>query len=220
MAYRAIRMGKGMKDHRQPDMGFTPLTGVQVRHLLLLALPIVGEAGLDILHLALHPVHPEHTLLALELEGQDHQLHHQSEEDQSQTVGPGETVKQAGSATQTARRYNSRFVQTWGRYLRFIMGWEKRGCCVRGQDHTRPCGKDGIASDGAGPEGRPWRRRISPPPPRHTRAGGDIAAPGRKKRGDGGLVEPEQIQKRPLHAVSSGTRPACRSRRRYVSSSC
>ena len=52
------------------------------------------------------------------------------------------------------------------------------------------------------------------------RAGGDIAAPGRKKRGDGGLVEPEQLQKRPLHAVSSGTRPACRSRWRYVSSSC
>ena len=88
--------GEGNEGPQAAGHGVHALTGVQVRHLLLLALPIVGEAGLDILHLALHPVHPEHTLLALELEGQDHQLHHQSEEDQSQTVGPGETVKQPG----------------------------------------------------------------------------------------------------------------------------
>ena len=94
----ALRSAPAEKVKMELNTGISPCTVsyTHLRHLLLLALPIVGEAGLEILHLALHPVHPEHTILALELEGQDHQVHHQSEEDQSQTVGPGETVKQPG----------------------------------------------------------------------------------------------------------------------------
>ena len=73
--------------------GVDALFGVQVGHLLLLPLLVVGVAGLDILDLALHPVHAQHALLALHLEGQDHQLHHQGEEDQGHAVGTGQAVE-------------------------------------------------------------------------------------------------------------------------------
>ena len=73
--------------------GVDAFLGVQVGHFLLLPLLVVGEAGLDILDLALHPVHAQHALLALHLEGQDHQLHHQGEQDQRHAVGTGQAVE-------------------------------------------------------------------------------------------------------------------------------
>lgn len=96
MAYRAIRMGEGQEGPQTAGHGVHALLGVEVGHLLLLALLIISVAGLDVLHLALHTVHAQHALLTLQLEGQDHQLHHQGEQDQRQAVGPGEGIEQAG----------------------------------------------------------------------------------------------------------------------------
>ena len=67
---------QGQEGPQAATHGIDALTGIQIGHLLLLTLFVVGKAGLDILDLALHAVHTHHALLALELEGQDDQLHH------------------------------------------------------------------------------------------------------------------------------------------------
>ena len=68
--------GQGQEGPQAATHGIDALTGIQIGHLLLLTLFVVGKAGLNILDLALHAVHTHHALLALELEGQDDQLHH------------------------------------------------------------------------------------------------------------------------------------------------
>ena len=88
--------GERDKGPQAAGHGIHTLTGVELRHLLLLLFLVVGIPGLDILDLALHTVHAEHALLALELEGQQHQLHQQGEQDQRHAVGPGPCVEQAG----------------------------------------------------------------------------------------------------------------------------
>ena len=76
--------------------GVDAFLGIQLRHGLLLLLLVIGVAGLDIVELALHTVHAQHALLALELEGQQHQLHHQGKQDQGHAIGPGPAVEQPG----------------------------------------------------------------------------------------------------------------------------
>ena len=76
--------------------GVHTLAGVEVGHLLLLLFLVVGIPRLDILDLTLHAIHAQHALLALELEGQQHQLHHQGEQDQRHAVGARPGVEQAG----------------------------------------------------------------------------------------------------------------------------
>ena len=88
--------GEGQEGPQTAGHGIHALPGIQVRHLRLLTLLVVGVAGLDLLDLALHTAHAQHTLFALELEGQDHQLHHQGEEDQRQAVRPGQRIKHTG----------------------------------------------------------------------------------------------------------------------------
>ena len=87
--------GEGQEGPEAAAHGVDALPGVQVGHFLVLLLLIVGVAHLDVLDFALHAVHPQHALLALELEGQNHDFHHQGEQNQRQTVGAGDAVKQA-----------------------------------------------------------------------------------------------------------------------------
>lgn len=62
-------MGKGMNDPQAAGHRVHTLARVELCHLLLLALAVVGEAGLDILDLALHPVHAEQLFLHLSWKG-------------------------------------------------------------------------------------------------------------------------------------------------------
>ena len=87
---------EGDKGPQAAAHGIYALPGIQVSHFLLLTLPVVGIAGLNILDLALHAVHAQHALFAFQLEGQQHQLHHQREQDQCQTVRPGNIIENTG----------------------------------------------------------------------------------------------------------------------------
>ena len=88
--------GEGQEGPQTAGHGVDTLAGVEVGDLLLLTLLVVGVLLLDLLHLAVHAAHAEHTFLALELEGKDHQLHQQGEEDQRHAVRPGPGIEQTG----------------------------------------------------------------------------------------------------------------------------
>ena len=62
--------GEGKERPQAAGRGVDALSGVEIGHFLLLPLLVVGVTGLDVLDLALQAVHPQHALLALELEGQ------------------------------------------------------------------------------------------------------------------------------------------------------
>ena len=143
------------------------LARVELCHLLLLALAVVGEAGLDILDLALHPVHAEHALLALELEGQQHELHHEGKEDQRNAVGARPTVEQAGQPRERHTDIISELCKHGVIYLRYL-SWGKTRCFFKGRGRTRPCGRGGTAKSASAPESRPWPRHISRPPRERT----------------------------------------------------
>ena len=88
--------GEGQEGPQAAGHGVDTLAGVEVGDLLLLLLLVVGVPLLDLLHLAVHTPHAEHTLLAFQLEGKENQLHHEGEEDQRDTVGACPRVEQAG----------------------------------------------------------------------------------------------------------------------------
>ena len=88
--------GEGQEGPQAPGHGVDTLAGIEVRDLLLLPLLVIGVFLLDLLHLAVHAAHAEHTLLALELEGKQYQLDDQGEEDQSDAIGARPGIEQAG----------------------------------------------------------------------------------------------------------------------------
>ena len=172
--------GEGQEGPQAAGHGVDALLGVQVGHLLLLPLLVVGVAGLDILDLALHPVHAQHALLALHLEGQDHQLHHQGEEDQRHAVGTGQAVEHSRQPCERHTDVISDlckhvfFLRRLLLVLRAVTNawehWVKHPKKVfTERDRTsRPCGTDGTGETAAGQASRPSGRRTSPPPPART----------------------------------------------------
>ena len=89
--------------------GVDPLVCIELLQLLLVLHLVVGVLLLQLLLLVRQTAHTDHTLLALHLEGQHHQLHHQGEEDQGHAVGPGEAVEQAHQPSE--RRGNQSYHQ-------------------------------------------------------------------------------------------------------------
>ena len=87
--------GHGQKAPQAPAHGVDALLGVELLQLLVHLHLVVGVFLLDLLHLAGHPVHTHHALLGLHLEGQQHQLDHQGEEDERQAVGACQVVKKS-----------------------------------------------------------------------------------------------------------------------------
>ena len=86
--------GHGQKAPEAPAHGVNALLGVEFLHLLIHLHLVVGVFLLDLLHLAGHPVHTHHALLGLHLEGQQHQFNDQSKEDQRQSVGTRQIIKE------------------------------------------------------------------------------------------------------------------------------
>ena len=66
--------------------GVDVVLGVELLNLLVILLPVVAAALLDLLKLAVHHVHFDHALLALQMEGEEDDLHHHGEQDQRDAV--------------------------------------------------------------------------------------------------------------------------------------
>ena len=86
--------GQGNETPEAAAHGADALFFVELLHLLIHFCLIVGILLLDLLHLAGHAVHPDHALLGLDLEGQHDELDDNGEQNDSQTVGIGQVVKQ------------------------------------------------------------------------------------------------------------------------------
>ena len=86
--------GQRQKAPQAPAHGVDALFLVELLHLLVHLDAVIGVLFLDLLHLPGHPVHADHALLGLHLEGQQDQLDDQREQDQGHAVGPCQVVKQ------------------------------------------------------------------------------------------------------------------------------
>ena len=67
---------------------------IQLLNGLVLPVGVVGVAALDVLHSGGQTGHLHHALLGLGGNGQQHQLHQNSEEDQSHTIAVRQPVQQ------------------------------------------------------------------------------------------------------------------------------
>ena len=204
--------GEGNEEPQAAGHGVDAFLGIQLRHGLLLLLLVVGIAGLDVVELALHAVHAQHALLALELEGQQHQLHHQGKQDQGHAIGPGPAVEQPGQEG----KGNADIISERCKHgvVTSVFCWV--GKTRFSGNRIIPAFVKGIASQKA-----PQRHKAAPQRPVFLhglqgvfRAGGDIPAAGRKQRRHGRLIKPDDPQDGPLHDGSSRSRFNCLRRRR------
>ena len=87
--------GQRQKAPQAPAHGVDALFLVELLHLLIHFYAVIGVLFLDLLHFPGHPIHADHALLRLHLEGQQDQLDDQGEQDQRYAVRAGQIVKQA-----------------------------------------------------------------------------------------------------------------------------
>ena len=209
--------GEGQEGPQAPGHGVDALAGIEVRDLLLLLFFVIGVFLLDLLHLAVHAAHAEHTLLALELEGKQHQLDDQGEEDQSDAVRARPGIEQAGEPRE---RHTDVVAELCKHRLLFLRSF-LRGV---GSGH-RIIPAALVMVEGMAPhktlEGQPaalGRTVFLDRLKGVLRAGGDIAAAGREQGRDGPAIKADSGEKKSFH-TSSRSNPSSARQRRYCFSS-
>ena len=96
LAHNGIQSQQNGQRQEAPEAaahGADALLLIELLHFFLHFDLVIGVLFLNLLDFAIHPVHPHHTLLGFQLEGQQDELQHHSKEDDGHAIRAGQIIK-------------------------------------------------------------------------------------------------------------------------------